>query len=605
MRKYRGAMESIRVGFTGSGLKSISDESPNPGTWVPLHEGRLLAERNGVLGKLLPLFDYIPGPISPPQAPKHQTAASNKGPKQPRISKINRQHMPPPSQISEDPYDGISAQLDDDDSIDRSEIGSETFIGDDDMTYSQQTASRKRKRAPEASLLEHQHTIYADALLDYFMLSESDHQYRHEPPEPPAGFMVNRPIDDQGHTALHWGAAMGDIETIRMFINRGARIDVPNVRGETPMIRAVLFTNNYEKETMPKLVEILLETIMQHDRYGATVLHHVAMTTTATSRKKSARYYLNVLLTRLADLLSPQDFARFLESRDNRGDTAIHIAARHGARKLVRLFLARGVSVDILNNNNETAQEIMQRSQIFRADDFATTSMGIPSSSPAQPAGILVNGHHNASKSFPNHTGSSQQQHYETQSAQSFSTSFGPTVSDKALQVTLAMEDELQNMTASLADAQKLIHTTAQERASVQRQIFAASLAGGDENREHVEGVRRALEEKEKVLRRENESFGEWDQHRLLHAEVRAQEERSAHEPVYNLNNHNHNSNSNPAASTTPQAQEQQQQDKLLAAAALANAQALRRRLCRQQVDAQALAGMGERGEMYKRLIAS
>ncbi|KAL8765219.1 MAG: hypothetical protein Q9194_006638, partial [Teloschistes cf. exilis] len=572
------------------------------GTWVPLHEGRLLAERNGVLGKLLPLFDYIPGPISPPQAPKHQTAASNKGPKQPRVSKINRQHMPPPSQISEDPYDGISAQLDDDDSIDRSEIGSETFVADDDMTYSQQTGSRKRKRAPEISVLEHQHTIYADALLDYFMLSESDHQYRHDPPEPPAGFMVNRPIDDQGHTALHWGAAMGDIETIRMFINRGARVDVPNVRGETPMIRAVLFTNNYEKETMPKLVEILLETIMQHDRYGATVLHHVAMTTTATSRKKSARYYLSVLLTRLADLLSPQDFTRFLESRDNRGDTAIHIAARHGARKLVRLFLARGVSVDIANNNNETAQEIMQRSHIFRADDI-TTSMGIASSSPVQqPAGILVNGHHNAnsnkanplSSSFPDPNGSSQ--HYETQSARSFSTSFGPTVSDKALQVTLAMEDELQAMDASLADAQKLIESTAKERQSVQQKIFEASLEAGQENREHVEGVRRALEEKEKVLRRENESFGEWEQHRLLHAEVRSQEELSAR----NNNNNNHNPNNN---NSNPQ--QQQQKDHLSAALALATAQSLRRRLCKQQTDAQAMAGMGERGEMYKRLIAS
>lgn len=57
------------------------------GTWVPLHEGRLLAQRNGVLGKLLPFFDFVPGPISPPQAPKHQTAASNKGPKIPKLKK--------------------------------------------------------------------------------------------------------------------------------------------------------------------------------------------------------------------------------------------------------------------------------------------------------------------------------------------------------------------------------------------------------------------------------------------------------------------------------------------------------------------------------------
>lgn len=48
------------------------------GTWVPLQKGKELAERNGVYEKLKPLFEYMAGDISPPQAPKHTTAASNK-----------------------------------------------------------------------------------------------------------------------------------------------------------------------------------------------------------------------------------------------------------------------------------------------------------------------------------------------------------------------------------------------------------------------------------------------------------------------------------------------------------------------------------------------
>lgn len=55
------------------------------GTWIPLPEGRQLAERNGVLEKMLPIFDFIPGDRSPPPAPKHATAASNR-PKPPRQS---------------------------------------------------------------------------------------------------------------------------------------------------------------------------------------------------------------------------------------------------------------------------------------------------------------------------------------------------------------------------------------------------------------------------------------------------------------------------------------------------------------------------------------
>lgn len=62
---------------------------PRLGTWVPLRDGRTLAERNGVLDKLRPIFDYVPGDVSPPQAPKH-TTNSNKPriPKAPTVKKI-------------------------------------------------------------------------------------------------------------------------------------------------------------------------------------------------------------------------------------------------------------------------------------------------------------------------------------------------------------------------------------------------------------------------------------------------------------------------------------------------------------------------------------
>lgn len=43
-----------------------------------MQKGKELAQRNGVFEKLRPLFDYMAGDISPPQAPKHTTAATNK-----------------------------------------------------------------------------------------------------------------------------------------------------------------------------------------------------------------------------------------------------------------------------------------------------------------------------------------------------------------------------------------------------------------------------------------------------------------------------------------------------------------------------------------------
>lgn len=59
--------------------------------------GRDLAQRNNVLHKLQPLFDYIPGDVSPPPAPKHTTAASNKPkiPKPPNAKRIKSKYSTP------------------------------------------------------------------------------------------------------------------------------------------------------------------------------------------------------------------------------------------------------------------------------------------------------------------------------------------------------------------------------------------------------------------------------------------------------------------------------------------------------------------------------
>lgn len=59
------------------------------GTWIPLAEGRGLAQRNNILESLLPIFDFVPGDFSPPAAPKHATATTAK-PRAPRQSMAKR-----------------------------------------------------------------------------------------------------------------------------------------------------------------------------------------------------------------------------------------------------------------------------------------------------------------------------------------------------------------------------------------------------------------------------------------------------------------------------------------------------------------------------------
>ena len=66
------------------------------GTWIPLEEGQNLAERNGVIDKLRPIFDFVPGNTSPPPAPKHTTNSNKpKLPKAPNNKKLPSEYRSP------------------------------------------------------------------------------------------------------------------------------------------------------------------------------------------------------------------------------------------------------------------------------------------------------------------------------------------------------------------------------------------------------------------------------------------------------------------------------------------------------------------------------
>jgi hypothetical protein len=84
MRKSRADTENIKVRFyLQLGYSCLTIE----GTWVPLEQGEALAQRNNVYEKLRTIFEFQPGNISPPPAPKH-TTAKPKVPKKPAVPKF-------------------------------------------------------------------------------------------------------------------------------------------------------------------------------------------------------------------------------------------------------------------------------------------------------------------------------------------------------------------------------------------------------------------------------------------------------------------------------------------------------------------------------------
>ena len=237
---------------------------------------------------------------------------------------------------------------------------------DDFLPLSQNsTASRKRKRDFEElpqTASDMEHTLYGDELLDYFVTAGDDPAGSNIlPPDPPANFNVDRPIDNLGNNALHWACAMGDVTVARDLIHRGANPAAPNSSSaETPLIRAVLFTNNYDKKTFPKIVNALAGTIVERDTYGATVFHHISESARSRGKWSCARYYCEVLINKMQEMGSNYVQA-LLTSVDHNHDTAALCAIRNGCVKVATFLLNQCPEAgDIVNLKGETANEYLR-----------------------------------------------------------------------------------------------------------------------------------------------------------------------------------------------------------------------------------------------------
>ncbi|KAI6255578.1 hypothetical protein MCOR29_005240 [Pyricularia oryzae] len=344
------------------------------GTWIPLEAGEALAHRNNIFDRLRPIFEFSPGPDSPPPAPRH--TSKPKQPKKPAVPRFNnkaravaKQAPPPPlhyqpSLHPQDAYENGEMLVDEDDTPDNLTVASASYMAEDDRPDLSHfsTGHRKRKREePTESMIEQQHRIYGDELLDYFLLS------RNQPtpamrPEPPVNFRPNFPIDADQHTALHWAASMGDVDIIKQLFQFNAQPDSRNVRGETPLMRAVTFTNCYDKQTFPVVLKELFHTINIRDLSGCTAIHHAAILKGGRVHSPTcSRYYLDNILNRLQETQHDPNFVQqLLDAQDNDGNTAVHLAAQRGSSKCIRALLGRGASTDIANNEGMIAADLIK-----------------------------------------------------------------------------------------------------------------------------------------------------------------------------------------------------------------------------------------------------
>ncbi|PWN94929.1 hypothetical protein FA09DRAFT_323368 [Tilletiopsis washingtonensis] len=159
-------------------------------------------------------------------------------------------------------------------------------------------------------------------------------------------------IDDHGHTALHWAAALARLPLVELLLSqappRGADVHAGNHAGETALQRAVLVTNAYEASVFPALLHLLGATLHTRDFRRRTILHHIALICALPKRAASARYYLACVLDHLTRVEGGR-YASLVDAQDEDGETALGIVARGGNGSMVRMLLEVGARKDIAN----------------------------------------------------------------------------------------------------------------------------------------------------------------------------------------------------------------------------------------------------------------
>ncbi|CAO3662560.1 unnamed protein product [Rhizopus stolonifer] len=178
-------------------------------------------------------------------------------------------------------------------------------------------------------------------------------------------FNVDVAIDEPGNTALHWAASLARMSVVEKLVEKNANASCTNYSGETPLMRIVLVTNNFDNGTFPKMLELLESSIPILDNKRRSVLHHACLAAGVSDRVNSAVYYVNLLLTTIA---KNEKYKYIINLQDSLGDTATTIAARLNNHEIMDLLLKSGAT-RISENNVGLVSDDYEEERTFSTDN--------------------------------------------------------------------------------------------------------------------------------------------------------------------------------------------------------------------------------------------
>lgn len=336
------------------------------GTWIPFEKGKELAEKYEVLDSMMPLLTFDPASISSNEniPTKEQVQLEAKQIER-RLS--NTPPIPPPSPNVIEDLTFPSSSTTSNSSQKRPQQGQQQARKKVKTTQALPVQPppppppplqiQQQQQQPESPMSEDSFDEHHRNLLMNVFLSDN-------PDDIPTALAstlltndinINLVIDEQGHTALHWAAALGRTKIVDLLITNGANVCSVNFEGETPLMRAAMITCCYDNKCFAHMVEMMSDAITVFDSKGRTILHHIALTSHVEGYTEASIYYMKRLFKTapkkivLKNMLNIQD--RFY------GETVLGIALRSGCTELSDFLIKQGAT-DPLNTKLEPDKKL-------------------------------------------------------------------------------------------------------------------------------------------------------------------------------------------------------------------------------------------------------
>ncbi|AQZ10856.1 SWI4 (YER111C) [Zygosaccharomyces parabailii] len=190
---------------------------------------------------------------------------------------------------------------------------------------------------------------------------DKDYQLPPQLYHPPLNFDVNFEIDDQGHTPLHWAAAMANVPLIKLLIALNANALQCNLRGFNCITKSAFYNNCYKANTFSEMVSILRICLITPDSNGRLPLHYLVE---LSVNKSKDPVVINFYMDTIIHNLGQEDYTLLrmcLNFQDSMGNTVLHLAALNLNLELCNKLCYLGSSMDITNCDNETPASILAK----------------------------------------------------------------------------------------------------------------------------------------------------------------------------------------------------------------------------------------------------